>query len=238
MRRVAAAAAIAAALGAPAAARAGSYEVVVCHDPASGQSAPTDAISFPASGAYVDAGVYDGCGPAGYLYAALDGVAAHGPGDVAAWRFSAPAGTTITAAQAWRAFYASPASPYAAPIDTLETVGADGTLGVLAACAQTYGCTQTGATDLGSGSLLSYGGLDGVVAIQGAAGCGGGQTCAPGGSAVCPELGADPCLAANELYAMVVTLEDPTPPVASGVGGPLIGAGPLSGPAQITFGAT
>ena len=91
---------------------------------------------------------------------------------------------------------------------------------------------------LGSSSFLGFGGLGGTAAIQGDAACGGGQTCPAGGIAVCPELGTDPCMADNDLYAMVVTLGDQSAPLTSGVTGSLTGAGVLTGPAQLTFDAT
>jgi hypothetical protein len=229
---------VAVALAVPAVARAGTYEVAICHDPGSALSAPTDGVTFPTSGAYADAGIYQGCGGGGYLYAALDGLGAHAPSDSAAWRFTAPPGTQIAAAQLWRAFYAGTSIPFASPLDAINTIATDGTVATLAVCAQTYGCTQIGGTNLGGASLLGFGGLTGTAAIQGVAACGGGQTCPAGGIAACPELGSDPCTAASDLYAMVVTLSDSSAPLTSGVTGSLTGAGALSGPAQLTFDAT
>ena len=236
--RVAALTAVAMALAAPAVARAGTYEVAICHDPGTALSAPTDGVTFLTAGAYADAGVYQSCAAGGYVYAALDGLAAHAPSDLAAWRFTAPPGTQIAATALWRAFYAGPSIPFASPLDTINLIGTDGTVDTPAACAQTYDCTQIGGTNLGSASLLDYGGLDGMAEIQGNAVCGGGQSCPAGGTAACPELGSDPCMAANELYAMVVTLSDATAPLTSGVSGSLPGAGVLTGPAALSFEAT
>ena len=235
---VAAVGCVALALAAPAAARAGSYEVAICHDPGTALSAPTDGMTFLTAGADADAGVYQGCAGGGYVYAALDGVAAHGPSDLAAWRFTAPPGTQIAATQLWRAFYAGTSIPFASPLDTINLIASDGTVATPAACAQTYDCTQIGAPNLGSASFLDYGGLDGLAEIQGNASCGGGQSCPAGGIAACPELGSDPCMAANDLYAMVVTLTDATAPLTSGVSGSLPGPGVLTGPAQLSFDAT
>jgi len=225
-------------LAAPAAARAGTYEVAICHDPGTTLSAPTDGVTFPTVGAYADAGIYQDCASGGYVYAALDGLAAHGPGDVAAWRFTAPPGTQVAAAQLWRAFYAGASIPFASPIDTINTIAPDGTINTLAACAQTYDCTQIGGPDLGGASFLAFSGLNGTAAIQGDAACGGGQSCPAGGSPACPELGSDPCTAANDLYGMVVTLYDATAPLTSSASGSLTASTVLSGPAQITFDAT
>ena len=236
--RVVAVSCAAAALAVPAVARAGTYEVAICHDPGTALSAPTDGMTFPTAGAGADAGIYQGCGAGGYVYAALDGLAGHGSGDVAAWRFTAPPGTQVAAASIWRAFYAGTSIPFASPIDTINTIATGGTIATVAACAQTYDCTQIGGPNLGSASFLAFGGLNGTAAIQGDAACGGGQTCPAGGIAACPELGADPCMAANDLYAMVVTLDDSIAPLTSGVTGSLTGAGALTGPAQLTFDAT
>ena len=236
--RAAAVSCVVVALAAPAVARAGTYEVAICHDPGTALSAPTDGVTFLTTGANADAGVYQSCAGGGYVYAAIDGLAAHGPSDFAAWRFTAPPGTQVAAAQLWRSFYAGASIPFASPIDTINLIAGDGTVDTLAACAQTYGCTQIGGADLGSTSLLDYGGLDDTAEIQGNAGCGGGQTCPAGGIAACPELGSDPCMAANDLYAMVATLSDATAPLTSGVTGSLLGAGALTGPAQLTFDAT
>ncbi len=222
-------------------ARGGTYEVAICHDPTSRWTVPTDGISFPSGGAFVDAGVYNGCGLSGYLFATLDGVAAHGPGDVAAWQFRAPAGTTIAAAVVYRAFYAGPSAPYRSPIDGIEAVFSSGASSVLAACSQAYGCTSIGAgplSEFDASNVLGFGGLAGVSAIEGTAGCGGGLSCAPGGVAVCPELGGDPCIASNHLYSMVVTLEDDTAPTAGNVSGTLVQPGAIAGVAGVSFAAT
>ena len=235
---VAAVGCVALALAAPAAARAGTYEVAICHDPGTALSAPTDGVTFLSAGAEADAGIYQSCAGGGYVYAALDGLAAHGPGDLAAWRFTAPPGTQVTATALWRAFYAGTSIPFASPLDTINLIASDGTVDTPAACAQTYDCTQIGAPNLGSASLLDYGGLNGTTEIQGNAMCGGGQSCPAGGIAACPELGSDPCMAANDLYAMVVTLSDATAPLTRGVSGSLPGPGTLTGPAQLTFDAT
>ncbi len=152
--RVVAVGCVAVALLVPAAARAaGTYEVAICHDPGTALSAPADGVSFSTAGAYADAGVYQGCASGGYVYAALDGLVAHGPSDAAAWRFTAPPGTEIDGAALWRSFYAGTSVPFASPIDTVNTIAPDGTIGTLAACAQTYDCTQIGAADLGSASF-------------------------------------------------------------------------------------
>jgi hypothetical protein len=183
-------------------AQAGTYQVAICHDPSSGMTAPTDGVSFLASGNGADAGIYQGCGTAGYLYATLDGSVAHGPSDLAAWSFSAPAATTITAAQIFRAFMAGPSAAYESPVDWLKSTAANGVVTVLADCSQAYGCSAAGTgvlSEFAAANELDFGSLDGAVAIDGEAQCGGGDPCAPGGEAICPELGGDPCIASNHL---------------------------------------
>ena len=149
--------------------------------------------------------------------------------------------TTIADALVYRGFSVGPSAAYRSPIAELEAVSSSGATTVLAACAQTYGCLSAGTGPLSEfdpSNVLDYTGLAGVTAIDGTAGCGGGLTCAAGGGASCPELGSDPCLAGNHLYAMVVTLEDDTAPTVSGVGGTLLAPGPIAGVADVDFSAT
>ena len=222
-------------------ARAGTYAVAICHDPASGFAAPVDGVSFPDSGSFVLAGVYQGCGNGGYVYATLDGAAPHPSSDLAAWRFQAPAGTTIVAAQVYRAFSAGPYDPYAAPIAELDAIAPDGSASPMDACAQVFGCSSSGTgplSEFAPADVLDFTGLTNVAAIEGTAGCGGGLACPAGGGAICPELGGDSCIASNHLYAMVVTLEDDTAPMATDVSGSLTTPGVLAGEAGFSFDAT
>jgi hypothetical protein len=222
-------------------ASAGTYEVAICHDPATGESAPTDGVSFPTAGAYALAGVAGSCGASGYIYASLDGVAGHGPNDLAAWRFQAPPGTTIVDALAYRAFSVGPVVPFAAPLVEFDGIAQSGAQQVLAFCAQSLGCAGAGtgpSDELAPANVVNFTGLSNLTALEGTAVCGGGQTCAPGAGALCPELGGDPCIASNLIYAMVVTLQDDTAPSASNVSGSLIAPGSLSGTVDVSFDAT
>ncbi len=222
-------------------ARAGTYEVAICHDPASGANAPTDGVSFPRSGAYALAGDSGGCDSTGYLYADLDGAAPHGPADYASWEFQAPTNTTIVATQVYSSLSAGPFAPYEAPIAVIDAVSANGSADVLADCSQAFGCSATGTgplSEFASANLLDFKGLTDVTAIVGTSSCGGGLSCAAGGGASCPELGGDPCIVSNHLYAMVVTLEDDSAPTAANVSGSLIAPGAISGTAGLSFDAT
>jgi hypothetical protein len=228
------------ALGAPAA-RAGTYEVAVCHDPDSGWTAPTDGITFPINGAYVEAGVSGDCGSAGYIYATLDAAAPHGPSDVAAWEFQAPANTTIGSAELWRAVYSGPGSADRWPVTDYDTISSYGTLNVVASCSQDWNCVSIGtgpSTELTAANLLTLDDLTDVTAIEGTAICVGGLACTAGSGALCPELGGDYCIASNHLYAMVVQLEDDTAPSAGDVSGTLVTNGVLSGEVGVSFDAT
>jgi hypothetical protein len=228
-----------------AAAQAGTYEVAICHDPATQATAPTDGVSFATSGSYTRAGVFGGCGPSGYLYATLDGLGAHGASDFAQWYFSAPASTTIAELAAYRALSVGASAPYATPIAAIYTV-TGGASAPLSVCAQYWGCSALGGgplSEFDAGNLLTFGLLDpatgGPTAVVGNATCGGGGTCAPGSGAACPELSGDPCIASDHLYAMVVTLEDDSAPTVAQVVGSLVdGGGPLTGRADLTVDAT
>ena len=83
---------LAAALGAPAAAQAGTYYAHACSTPA-GQTLGPGGWTVERSGPALAA---DRCGDGAGLEAALDPREVNRPGDFAAWRFDAPAGTSIT----------------------------------------------------------------------------------------------------------------------------------------------
>lgn len=218
-------------------ARAGSYQVAICHDPATGATASFDGLSFPTLGPYAYGGFYAGCGAGGYVYATLDGAIAHGPNEFAAWKFQAPPGTTITSAQLWRAFSASSSST----TEQLEAISSSGAVNVLATCDQASGCSSAGtgpSSEFSAENLLEYSGLTGITALEGTAACGAGP-CAAGGNIYCPELGGgDPCIATDYLYSLVVTLEDDSAPTTGNVTGTLVEPGVLAGEAEVSFDAT
>ncbi len=224
-----------------AAARAGTYQVAICHDPANGSTAPTDGISFPTVGSYADAGSYEECGPSGYLYATLDGAASHGASALAAWEFQAPPSTTIADVQLWRAFYAGQSATAKTPTDAIDAFSSSGSVEALATCSRPAGCSVAGSdpsSELTDPNLLQWSGFTDTTVLEGTASCVGGGSCAPGGGAFCPELLGDTCIASNHLYALVVTLEDDAPPVATDVSGTLIDPGVLAGVVGISVSAT
>jgi hypothetical protein len=237
--------ALAGGLLAPAAARAGSYQVAVCHDPSTGAPAPLDGMTFPFDGFDAFTGVYlesEGeCSAGGYVYATLDGARTHGPSDLGEWQYSPPPGLAIDAVQIYRSFYAGPGAVGQSPTDSIQAVAPGGAAAVLGGCSQAVGCTSVGsdaATEFGSSNLVAAGPFSAGTVIQGTAACGGGQTCTLAGPAICPEIGADACTAANHLDALLVTLEDNAPPVPGQVSGTLVSPGVLAGSAGVTVHAT
>ena len=165
-------------------ARAGTYEVAVCHDPPTGFTEPTDGVSFPTSGAFVDAGVYGGCAAGGYLFATLDGVTAHAPSE---WRPGSfrrrrgrrsrqrrPTGRSTPG----RARRMRPRSTPSTPSPR-----------VARAAPWPPARSPTGArrsargplSEFSAANLLGFGGLTGIAAIEGTASCAGGLSCAAGG---------------------------------------------------------
>ena len=94
-----------------------------------GWTAPTDGISFPSAGAYVDAASMQRLWRARRLRLRERSTAssAHGPSDVAAWQFTrAPGDDDRGRAASIARFYAGPSAPYRSPIDTIEAVSASG----------------------------------------------------------------------------------------------------------------
>jgi hypothetical protein len=215
-------------------ARAGSYEVAICHAPGVASPMPDDTISFTGS-----SGAWGGCGAGGYIYADLDGAIAHSGGSSAAWRFQAPVGTAVTRAVAYRTLAAAGGSPGAAPTAAIESVYPSGASIAFDSCSQTTGCPP-GASGVLAGFAASesavFSGPGPVTTLEGVAGCDGAGTCAAGGGGgACPELGSDPCLASVHLYSLLVTLEDDSAPTATALGGSLIEPATLSGVVGVGF---
>jgi len=220
-------------------ARAGSYDLAICHAPAVVSPMPDDTITFASDGDGAAAGVYEGCGADGYLYADLDGTVAHAGGSSADWRFDAPSGTAVTQAVAYRTLGAAGGSSDAVPTAAIESVYPSGASITYDSCSQTSGCAP------GAGGVLAgfdasqasiFSGPGPVQTLEGIAECEGVGTCATGsGGGVCPELGSDPCIATDHLYSLIVTLEDDSAPTASALGGALIEPQTLSGTVAVGF---
>jgi hypothetical protein len=133
--------------------------------------------------------------------------------------------------------YAGPSAADQWPIDAIQAVSPGGTVSALSNCSQAFGCTSLGtdsSTELAASNLVAAGPFAAGTEIQGTATCGGGQTCVLEGPAICPEISSDSCMAANHLYALVVTLEDDTLPVPGQVSGTLATPGVLAGTVGVT----
>ncbi|HEX4035141.1 MAG TPA: hypothetical protein VHX66_11920 [Solirubrobacteraceae bacterium] len=220
-------------------ARAANYQLAICHAPGVASPMPDDTITFGSDGDGAAAGVYDGCDADGYIYADLDGTVAHAGDSVAFWRFNAPPGTAVTQAVAYRTLGAATGASDAVPTAALESVYPSGASIAYDSCSQTSACPP------GAGGVLAgfdasessiFSGPGPVTTLEGIAECDGAGTCAAGsGGGQCPELGSDPCIATNHIYALIVTLEDDTAPTASALGGSLIEPETLSGTVAVAF---
>ena len=79
---------------------------------------------------------------------------------------------------------------------------------------------------------MTVGSLSGVTQVKWDAACGGG----PGGT--CPASGANTQSAIYNVFAADMLLNDPAPPAVTGLAGPLVAGGTLTGAQSVTFNAT
>lgn len=220
-------------LAAPSLATAGSYHDFLCripYGPSAGREAPADDVAYAIDGGWTFAG--DSCASGGSLYAAMGGEVTHPFADGAYTTFNAPAGLTIGAFTLWRYEADTAVQPYGAPASNL--LYSPGPLSVQGLCAQSEGCISRGSPNnpLEPSNAVSVASLSGVIQIQWSAVCGGG----PGG--VCPESGPGTLSSQYDVYAADIDLVDSTPPSVSGVSGPLVGGGTLSGQQTVSFDAS
>jgi len=214
------------------AADAATYHSFLCrvpYGPAAGAVAPTDGMTYGTNGSYVTAG--QNCAPGGTIYAVMDGGTTHPFGHTAFAKFSAPSGLTVAGFSVWRYTAVGPVQTFGAPVTNLSYTGA---ISVEGLCAQSLGCTSLGTTaqPLAPQNLVSVPNLSGVTSVTWDATCGGGE----GGT--CPASGPGTFSAAYSVFAADMLLNDPTPPAVRDVGGPLLGAGTLSGAQSVSFNAT
>jgi hypothetical protein len=218
---------------APSLVRANAYHDFLCripYGPSAGRVAPADDVSYAFSGTYVFAG--DGCPGGGPLYASMEGDVSQPVGTVGSVAFNAPAGLTITGFTVWRYEADGPFQSYGAPVSNLFY--SPGPVSVQGLCAQSLGCSSRGtlSSPFGPSNAVSVGGLSGVTQIQWTAGCSGGE----GG--VCPESGPGTLSSQYDVYAADIDLVDQTPPTVSGLSGPLVSGGTLTGEQSVSFTAT
>ena len=213
---------------APALATANNYHDFLCripYGPSAGRAAPIDGMSYAVSGTFVYAG--DGCAGGGALYAAMGGENTQPYGTTAQDTFTAPAGVTISGFTIWRYEADGSSQPYGTPASNLDYN--PGPASVQGLCA--YGCVRgTPNEPLSGANAVSVGRLSGVTQIQWSAACGGG----PGGT--CPASGQ--YSSQYDVYAADIDLVDDTSPTVSGVSGPLLAGGTLSGQQAISFDAS
>lgn len=218
---------------APSSAPANSYHDFLCRIPYgqhAGHSAPVDDVTYNINDSYMYAG--NDCADGGSLHAAMDGGLSHPYSDSALDTFNAPAGLTIAAFSIWRYEADGPTQPYGAPASNLLYV--PGPVSVEGLCAQSLGCSSRGtpSAPLDPSNKVNVGGLGGVTQIQWSASCGGG----PGGT--CPASGQGTLSSQYNVYAADIDLVDNTPPIVSGVSGPLVAGGTLTGTQAISFNAS
>ncbi len=229
---------LAALLAAQEVARAGQYHVYSCRMP-DGEVAPVDGWSGSKTGTY--SYTENTCDqPTGGLLAALgDEPAREANTDLASWGFSAPSGSTITAANVRRAGDAAGGGAvgatyevwFAAPDDSLGLMDAFGWCVSGEECPSGVGdmahplsaSNRIDVPDSHLGTHLFFN-----------------ASCVGESPYKCPAAKGDPngYAAALYLYAADLTLEQPEGPHASAVGGELATAQTLRGPSDVTFEAT
>jgi hypothetical protein len=212
---------------------ANSYHDFLCripYGPSAGRAAPADGVTYAINNDFIYA--EDTCSSGGALYAQMVGEVSHPFATEATNTFTAPAGLTISHFVLWRYEADIPGQPYGTPASNL-TYRPGGPISVQGLC--TEGCTRGTPSDpLSSANVVSVPELSGVKEIQWSAACGGG----PGGE--CPQTGpagSGSLSSQYDVYAADIDLVDDTPPAVSGVSGPLIAGGTLTGSQAVSFNA-
>jgi hypothetical protein len=214
----------------PAGVQAGTYAVVSCKT-SLGAPAPTDGWTST-SNALFSTGE-NACAHGGALRASIDGRVDQGVGNTVAWRFDAPADTTISAYRLQRSVTVSYGAMNSTPYYLLArpALVLDGSNSA-ESCVHAWSCTQRGDHSLpfGYANRVTESGLNGVSAVHFAVTCGG----TPGWS--CPsQPGA---MADARLHAAQFTLTDDSDPVVSWAGGNLTQGGTMTGVRSVSFSAT
>jgi 5-hydroxyisourate hydrolase-like protein (transthyretin family) len=210
---------------------AATYHAFLCRVPYgvnAGAPAPTDAISFTHnSGATGSAS--DSCATGGSMSAALTGDA-HNQGEGASLIYNPPGGLTIAGFTAWRHERVGPVGGSTAPFANVMYTGVASA--EVQACQLSVGCPERGVSSppLDAANVVAAAGLSGVTEIRFDVFCGG----APG---TCPPTPGTQT-AVIDVFAADILLNDSTAPAVTGVSGPLLGGGPLTGAQSVTFKAT
>jgi len=221
---------------APALATASSYHDFLCripYGPNAGKPAPADDVTYSTKGNYVAAN--SSCEAGGSLYALMNGEVEHPSDDSASGIFTAPAGLTISGFTVWRYEADGPTAPYGAPASNLYYYNGGAAVAVEPTCAQSDGCSSRGVPEdpfAELNAVSSSPNLSGATVIQWRAACGGGSTCPVSGA-----KGSGSLSAQYDVYAADIDLVDDTPPSVSGVSGPLVAGGTLTGTQAVSFNA-
>ena len=209
-------------------ARAATYHAFLCkipYGPNTGAAAPTDNavpnVIGPSSSAA------QGCADGLPMTAAMGGMVEHQYNHGASFTYTAPSGLTIAGFKLWRNTFVGPAGTGAPQTDIRYTGGAP-----LDHC---FGpdCTGRGTLEppFAAGNEVGISGLSGVTAVKWTANCGGPT------NGVCPANGANVSALINVMSADML-LEDGAPPTVTGVSGPLLAGGTLTGAQSVSFNAT
>jgi 5-hydroxyisourate hydrolase-like protein (transthyretin family) len=230
-RRCCATAALSVAVIAIAAAHASAatYHAFLCRVPYgtnAGTPAPTDAISFTHNSG-ITGSASDSCASGGSMSAALTGDA-HNQGDGASLIYDVPGGLTLAGFTAWRHERVGPVGGSTAPFANVMYTGVASVEGQ--ACQLSVGCPERGVSSppLDAANVVGATGLSGVTQIRFDVFCGG----APGS---CPATPAGTPTAVIDVFAADMLLNDATAPAVTGVTGPLLAGGPLTGAQSVTF---
>ena len=196
------------------------FHVFSCENPYTRQGAPTDDWRYDVGSSGYGDGAGSSCsGGGGSISAYMDGGVGHNFGEGGAATFTAPGDLTIAAFNVWRYEAVGPSQPFAAPATNIAYQ--PGNVSVEGLGAQSLGCASKGTNQarLAPQNEVSVGNLSGITQLQETAFCGG----APGGPSQCPTSNAENGMSAEiDFYAADITLNDPTVPSGSDVGGPLI----------------
>ena len=191
-----------------------------------GGPAPADNTAYNVVGPSSSAA--QGCADGLPMTAAMGGMVDHAYDQGANVTYTPPAGLAISGFKLWRNAIVGPIGGTGAPQTDIRYTGAALDQCFRPAC-ETRG---TFTPPFAAGNEVTVPGpLSGVSAIRWTANCGG----SPG--AVCTATGQNASAIINVMAADVL-LNDPTPPAVSGVSGPLVAGGTLTGTQAISFNAT
>jgi hypothetical protein len=213
-------------------ASAANYHAYLCkvpYGPSAGLPAPTDGVGFTTNSAHGTAG--QSCATGGAISASLDS-AAHAYAEGASAIYDTPPGLSITAFRVWRHMAVAPGDGAGAAPFTNIGYGA-GVPAEGGTCQVNGGCTGRGSASspFAPENEVAVAGLSGVTQVRFDAFCGG-----TGGT--CPAPAGGGKTAVIDVFAADMLLDDASAPVVSGVGGPLVSGGALTGVQSVSFKAT